>query len=470
MSRFWLVFQILLFIIVGGFINGWHVPLAMATLSLQRASGCVTSVYVLEYTLFGDKQKIPFSETRDLEKDKSWFSWRQWVGGGLKNLGVVTLSIIVCLLGLEVVLRLADYRPLYDIYSKPDLFWQYDPLLGWAHEPNQTGIFIGPRPWPVEYQGKVHINSLGLRGPELISLPRGGYRVMVLGDSMVAGFEVDDDKTFVALLEEKLTKELRMPVQTINAGVRGYGTDQAYLYYRERVRELRPDLVIFQASGNDFEDNTTLHRARRLFGKGAFTLAANGSITLVGTPVPPYEYCSGVRLDASFQPVHIDTRGSRAACWLQTNLSDYSALFTFVTMRLRQHPRLIPRLFGIGTPKEQALDMSTHGTVVHNTPASRLTTTLIRELARTVRGDGARFLLSIAREDLALLDQEVLDNEGVEYFDLNELCEVEVNDCINMRYKNDGHMNEHGHARLADLMIPVLVKQLRAIAAKRDHL
>ena len=60
-SRFWLVCQMLLFIVVGGFINGWHVPLAMATLSLQRASGCVTSVYVLEYTLFGDKQKIPFS-------------------------------------------------------------------------------------------------------------------------------------------------------------------------------------------------------------------------------------------------------------------------------------------------------------------------------------------------------------------------------------------------------------------------
>ena len=70
------------------------------------------------------------------------------------------------------------------------IFWQHDDLLGWTQIPGAEGIYVGPRPWPVEFRSPVAIDSRGLRGPELAPLPPGGYRIVMLGDSLVAGFEV----------------------------------------------------------------------------------------------------------------------------------------------------------------------------------------------------------------------------------------------------------------------------------------
>lgn len=390
-----------------------------------------------------------------------------------KKLGITLLSTVACLLILEIVFRIAGFRPLHDTYSKPELFWRYDALLGWSHEPNASGVYVGPRPFPIEFQGKVHLNSMGLRGPEIAPLPAGGLRVLFLGDSVVAGFEVDDDKTFVSLLEPRLATDVGAPVQTINAGVRGYGTDQAYLLYRERLRALRPDVVVFQASNNDLEDNTTLHRARRPFGKAAFSMKPDGSLELVSTPVPEYAFCAAVRLDAEFKPVRLDTRKSRTACWAQTNLADHSALFTFATMRIQQNPKLVSKLFGLGTPAEQATDMQTHGASTPETPASRLTTALIRELARTVRADGARFVLAIRRQDLRIVDRAALDGDGIEHFDLSTVDDVgprvepDLSYDISMHFLRDSHFTEKGHTRLAELMTPFLAERLRTIAAER---
>jgi hypothetical protein len=391
-----------------------------------------------------------------------------------RKLGVSALATTLCLLVLEIGLRLAGYEPLYDTYSKPDLFWRYDPVLGWAHDHDQSGTFVGPRPFPVEFRGHVHINSRGLRGAELTDPPPGGFRVLFLGDSLTAGFEVDDDKTFAALAQDELTAELGVPVQTINAGVRGYGTDQSYLYYRDTGRALHPDLVVFQAAINDFEDNTTLHRARRAFGKAAFKLQPDGTLELVNTPVPQYPFCSGVRMDAAFQPVEIDTSRSRAMCWLQANLADHSALFTFVTLRIRQTPHLVEKLSSLGTPNDQSVDMSTRGATSTQTPASRLTTALLRQLNKAVTADGARFLIAIRGPEWKLLDVAALEGDGVRTFDL---ADVEARGSIDagdgtrfdqsLHYVADSHYNEAGHARVAELMTPVIARELRAVSAER---
>src|SRR5687768_17400213 len=186
----------------------------------------------------------------------------------------------------EVGLRLTGHVAIYEMYSKPSQFWRYDELLGWSHEPGATGEFVGPRPWPIEFRGKVSINSLGLRGPEIPTREPSELRVLFSGDSIVAALEVDYEQTFVALLEPMLRERLGVPVRTINAGVRGYGTDQDYLYFRDRGWRLEPDLVVFFHSSNDPSDNTTLHEMRRPFGKPAFSLKDDGALEPVGAPVP----------------------------------------------------------------------------------------------------------------------------------------------------------------------------------------
>jgi hypothetical protein len=374
-----------------------------------------------------------------------------------------TAATVVCIGVLEVVFRMAGYKPLSDVYSKPELFWRKDALLGWSHQPSTSGTFIGPRPFPIAFRGKVRINSLGLRGPELGEKDSAGYRVLCLGDSEVAGFEVDEEKTFESLLERTLSVQLDRTVQVVNAGVRGYGTDQSYLYYRERGRPLHPDLVVFFASNNDPEDNTTLHRARRPFGKPAFALRSDESLELVGSPIPDYPYCSGVRLDTAFQPVRIDDGLGRTLCWAQTNLTDYSALFTFVALRIQQNPRLLYRLLHSATPAAQSSSNVNSRDGSSLTPAGRLTTKLIQRMAELARADGAPFILAIFDYDLAALDARALEASGVSLALMNSVTDRYP--LTRLQWPNDGHFNELGHQEVAHVLGPLLLQKLRGKSA-----
>lgn len=95
-------------------------------------------------------------------------------------------SVLLVALVFEVALRALGYGALYDIYSKPEIFWVHDDQLGWRHDRNVSGRYVGPRPFPIEFESEVAINSFGLRGPEIAPVPEGGLRILFLGDSMVA--------------------------------------------------------------------------------------------------------------------------------------------------------------------------------------------------------------------------------------------------------------------------------------------
>src|SRR5581483_4097439 len=83
-------------------------------------------------------------------------------------------------------------------------------------------------------------------------------------------------------------------------------------------------------------------------------LDADGTIRPIGLPIRHYSLCSAYRVDASFRIVRIDGRKARAFCWLQTRLADHSAFLTFLSTRIERNPALVKRLYGLGTPDEQA--------------------------------------------------------------------------------------------------------------------
>ena len=369
----------------------------------------------------------------------------------------------------EVGLRLAGYQAIYEVYSKPSIFWTHDPLLGWRHEPGASGTYVGPRPWPVEFRTPIRINRLGLRGPELTELPPEGLRVLLLGDSFVAGFEVAWDQTFPVLIERELSRRLARPVQVINAGVRGYGTDQAYLYYRSRGRELQPDLVVMFHSGNDPDDNTTLHRMRRPFGKAVFAPGDDGALTLVGEPVPRFPLCSAWALDADFAPARFDGLGQRAWCQLQTRLADHSALLTFATLTLQRMPGLLERLYGLGSPDEvawrRALRAQLLPGLVTSGPA-RLsreqryahTWAIYRQLDAAVREDGARFLAVIGSNELQRFEPAALASSAIDVHRLQ--IQSRILRPEDLRFANDAHFNATGHRLLAGNLAPAFAERL----------
>ncbi|MDH5672677.1 MAG: SGNH/GDSL hydrolase family protein [Myxococcales bacterium] len=368
------------------------------------------------------------------------------------KLALASASLGIMLLLIEIGFRLLGYQAIFDTYSKSSLFWQHHPLLGWVHTPNSTGTYVGPRPWPIEFSTEIHINSLGLRGPEIEPLAPGGKRILFTGDSVVAGFEVEYEETFVALLGKQLSEDLGVPVQTINAGVRGYGTDQSYLYYREYGHKLKPDVVVFVASHNDPVDNVTLHRMRRPFGKAAFKLGDGGEIELVGTPVEPYPLCSAYALDARFEITRQDTPRARAVCWLQMNLADHSAFFTFAANVIRQNPRLMQRLYDTGAPDEKkAIHKSLQaGTGSHQ---RRLTAAIMQSFATRVAATDAGFLVVGHSRALGAVRDDISRPATLRTLEIDPLCEA---DCPDLHFRRDSHWNAKGHAHAATFLRPRL--------------
>ena len=381
----------------------------------------------------------------------------------LKALAVkALLSLIVfalCITVSEIVVRLIGYEPIYSVYSKPSIFWQHDPLLGWSHEPNSRGTYIGPKPWPVEFSTSVEINSAGLRGPEVAPLPPDGLRILFLGDSMVAAFEVESEETYAARIEEELARSLGVPVQVLNAGVRGYGTDQSYLYFRERGYNWEPDAVVLAYSRNDRRNNITVHRMRRPFAKAAFVMEPDGSLKLVGHPIPKYPLCSQLSVTPEFEIARTDTWRQRLFCRVQMSLLDHSALFTVVTFALRRHPMLVRKLHFWAAPAEafwvaeDSRDWS-----------AQLTEAILRELGSEVqRVTRARLLIIGDDHQLSGFARERIA-EVCDVFSYEAVHDGNPEDVV---FKNDAHFTALGHERVARLVAPVLAERLSPLLPAR---
>ena len=95
-------------------------------------------------------------------------------------------------------------------------------------------------------------NALGVRGPGLLPKKEGERRVLAVGDSFTLGLAVDQDQSFSARLSETLGQNTTL----YNAGVPGYGTQQATGLMRRLVPHIQPDLVLLTVyTGNDLRDN-----------------------------------------------------------------------------------------------------------------------------------------------------------------------------------------------------------------------
>ena len=95
--------------------------------------------------------------------------------------------------------------------------------------------------WPPELAYQVHINALGLRGPEIARTPPPGRtRILALGDSMTFGFYLEESETWPARLEALLRGEGR-DVEVVNAGVGGWTISSETLFLEERALALAPD-------------------------------------------------------------------------------------------------------------------------------------------------------------------------------------------------------------------------------------
>ena len=103
-----------------------------------------------------------------------------------------------------------------------------------------------------DYYYTFKTNSLGIRNPEITV--KKGKRILVLGDSFVFGWGVNEEYTFVRLAEKKL--QAKDPnITLVNTGIPNTGPENYLPMYRALRDKLKPDLVVTVLYPNDVTDS-----------------------------------------------------------------------------------------------------------------------------------------------------------------------------------------------------------------------
>ena len=147
-----------------------------------------------------------------------------------------------------------------------------DPQLGWRMKRNYRSA-------------NASHNSRGFRGSQEFHARPAGRRILAIGDSFTYGVHVGQDATYAARLGVLLDAEV------INAGVNGYGVDQALLMWEAEGRRIRPETVVLGYFTDDFHRNAF---TAGVMSKPRFVLSGDGA-RLVHEPPPQAEVSTAWR-------------------------------------------------------------------------------------------------------------------------------------------------------------------------------
>jgi hypothetical protein len=364
---------------------------------------------------------------------------RGWLRRLLEWLGVAAVSLLVAEVALRTVL---DVQPL----TPGQFVFEAHPTRGWTHRAGAVDEYV-----KIATRQEIRINALGLRERELPHERAPGVRrVLVVGDSQVAGFEVAQEETFTRVAERVL-RERGHAVEVVNGGFRGYGTDQVLLFLREDGMRYRPDVVLYVWAYNDPEDNMTIHRPFRRFGKGWFDLGADGELVLRGTPVPDYPHAANVKVGEDGEPFEIPVSvAEQAGLWVRDLTVTRSSVATAVANIAVVIPFFWQGLRGVAAYRDFQPQLD------RDTRLFRVTAALVREMERTATSGGAEFRVVGAdgpwgdalRDDLGLRDLPVLARFR---------AALQPGDEVIVPF--DSHLNALGHRLYGEALADELLEQ-----------
>lgn len=171
----------------------------------------------------------------------------------IRNLTALAVGLILAVLAAEGALRLfKGSSQVTKRFGQIPHVTHEGTYLPWTLEPGREDRHIDPYG---EFDTAFRINSLGLRDDETpLEKPEDTFRILLLGDSMTAGWGVEAEETFSERLQLLLNDRAdgRSEYQTLNCGwAAWYTTDGAYVFLRHRLTELDGDLVILNVFLND---------------------------------------------------------------------------------------------------------------------------------------------------------------------------------------------------------------------------
>ena len=150
----------------------------------------------------------------------------------------LAIRALLLLLGLsvsELVVRSAGYQPRPSSISEPRTLGiaEEDSELGWRLIPYDGGIWTGNQ--------KHREVVLENRTRRVTPAPRelSAKTAMIIGDSSIFGWGLDDEDTFASRLATRFPK-----LRVVNAAVPGFGALQSMLWMNRIIGSIKPSFVI----------------------------------------------------------------------------------------------------------------------------------------------------------------------------------------------------------------------------------
>lgn len=111
--------------------------------------------------------------------------------------------------------------------------------------------------------------------------------ILIVGDSISAGFGINPEESWVTLLDEKLQTE-NYQYRVINASISGDTTTNGLTRLPLLLEKHQPDITIIELGGNDgLRATPPLKIAENIAKMIELTKAANSQVLLVGIQLPP---------------------------------------------------------------------------------------------------------------------------------------------------------------------------------------
>jgi len=229
----------------------------------------------------------------------------------------IILIVIIIIIVIEsfswTFLKYFEYRNNWEHRTG---FWKEDSVLGWYNKPLYEGIVRG-----FDFTAHYKSDSRGFRHSPYQS--KSDASIIFIGDSFLQGCEVDNDEVFTALMQKE------RPEKLINAGVRGYGTDQEYLLLR-RIINSDTKYVFIMFSINDLKDIINGNRDSKFPAKPVF-LPDNDTLNLYfpDEDLPTQEV--GHTFSEQENPSHFTYRVSE----IMKNILYCSAVYRIITSSIQ---------------------------------------------------------------------------------------------------------------------------------------
>ncbi|MBI2653377.1 hypothetical protein HYX02_01060 [Candidatus Woesearchaeota archaeon] len=158
-----------------------------------------------------------------------------------KNLITLSLSILLSIILAEVLI--ATLAPQDLVKVKLDPYTVHRPI-------ENTKLELVRK----DFHTISKTNSKGIYDYEY-DYNFSGFTVVMLGDSMTQGTQVNFKERYSKILEEKLLSKSKN-IRIINCGIANTGTDQQYMFLKNECIKYNPELIIlYFFVGNDFTDN-----------------------------------------------------------------------------------------------------------------------------------------------------------------------------------------------------------------------